>query len=221
MDQLKIFDWGNLAPEYQKLYWNENCVLKTYLKHYDIKRGDIVVDLGANVGTFSYSILEQQPLHIYCVEPDVNVFSALRNNITYENSTLINLSIGNSDIDYSSITFETLLKQNNISIINFMKIDCEGCEYYVLSTKNEKIVKSTVKNIAGEYHFNYCSEKSLEYFFVFRDIYMKKAKQAFIYDRNNENLTSKLYDDSFLYDYKQYWDETNYFLNQLIFHVEL
>ena len=40
-----------------------------YEKFYKIKEGDIVVDIGASVGPFTYSILHKKPKHVFCLEP--------------------------------------------------------------------------------------------------------------------------------------------------------
>ena len=36
---------------------------------FEVQKGDIVLDIGASVGPFTYSILDKKPSHIFCIEP--------------------------------------------------------------------------------------------------------------------------------------------------------
>jgi len=51
-----------------------------YEKFYKVKEGDIVVDIGASVGPFTYSILSKNPKHIFCLEPSEREFKILVKN---------------------------------------------------------------------------------------------------------------------------------------------
>lgn len=52
-----------------------------------------------------------------------------------------------------SITFENILKTNNISKIKLLKIDCEGAEYEILESLSPEILKQ-IELIRGEFHEN-------------------------------------------------------------------
>lgn len=49
-----------------------------------------------------------------------------------------------------TITFDTLIDENNINEIELLKIDCEGGEYHLY--KSNKLKEGMVKNICGEFH---------------------------------------------------------------------
>ncbi len=59
----------------------------------------------------------------------------------------------NNSIDISTITIQDLFEDFNIQKIDFLKIDCEGCEYETLfNTRNEYFQK--IKKIAMEIHYH-------------------------------------------------------------------
>ena len=49
------------------------------------------------------------------------------------------------------ISFDDIIKQNNINTLDLLKIDCEGAEYEIIYNSLE-IKKGIVKNIVGEFH---------------------------------------------------------------------
>jgi hypothetical protein len=40
-----------------------------YEKFFEVEKGDIVFDIGASLGPFTYSILDKEPSHVFCFEP--------------------------------------------------------------------------------------------------------------------------------------------------------
>lgn len=144
---------------------------------FEIDDGDIVVDLGANVGVFSlYSALMDPHGKILAVEPEVRNFQFLLENVEvnkFSNVTCERLAISNSSGKMSlyldkpgsnsliqkssaqrvqvceSICIEKLLEKNSISEVDFLKIDIEGSEYAVFEDVGWL---SRVKKIAMEVH---------------------------------------------------------------------
>jgi FkbM family methyltransferase len=56
------------------------------------------LDIGANVGAFTYSILEKNPKAVYCFEPNVSIFETLSLNVgKSKNVTCINKAIIDKD----------------------------------------------------------------------------------------------------------------------------
>ena len=110
------------------------------------------MDIGANVGAFSYSILDKKPKHIYCVEPSTNLINIIKNNLKGFPVTIIDSAVSNENSNskelletdwihchegtYKSKTFKKILQENNIDHIDFLKIDCEGHELEILSDYN-------------------------------------------------------------------------------------
>jgi len=231
---LDQFDWGNTDQEYIQLFTNENLVFNTYEQHCPVKTGDIVFDIGANCGSFTYSILDKNPKHVYCVEPSNTLIHSLRNNIGDGPVTLINKAIGDENCEnktiaengvfiyqndgdvYSTITLKQLIKENNISKIDFLKFDCEGGEYSIFTKENYNFIKNHVVHFAGEWHIN-DHENSIERFIEFRNLYLQDYKELYVYDRTGKQITQEIFDDEFLYHFREYWKET--YIGQFIIYV--
>ena len=231
---LDQFDWGNTDQEYIQLFTNENLVFNTYEQHCPVKTGDIVFDIGANCGSFTYSILDKNPKHVYCVEPSNTLIHSLRNNVGDGPVTLINKAIGDENCEnktiaengvfiyqndgdvYSTITLKQLIKENNISKIDFLKFDCEGGEYSIFTKENYNFIKNHVVHFAGEWHIN-DHENSIERFIEFRNLYLQDYKELYVYDRTGKEITQEIFDDEFLYHFREYWKET--YIGQFIIYV--
>jgi FkbM family methyltransferase len=91
----------------------------------------------------------------------------------------------NKEIIVSTVSLEDFVTSNNISVIDFLKIDCEGGEYNILLECSAKVL-SIVKKISMEYH-NIDSNRNvsvLENFF---------KKNGFTVSINFENNCHYLY----------------------------
>lgn len=212
-NRLNTFQWADLDEEYRNLYWEENIVEQIYLKHKNIDNNHVVLDIGANVGTFSVSVLDKKPKHIYCVEPSKNFFDALQFNMRNTKSTLINAGIS-SPKDFSNI-----LSENHIEQIDFLKIDCEGCEFDIFNNENHELILDKVRFMAGEYHLS-LHKNSVENFLQFRNLYLDN-KNCWLYQRDGTHISKYFYHDEWFYRYKEYWDNYNPYLGQIIFYCEI
>jgi autotransporter strand-loop-strand O-heptosyltransferase len=77
-------------------------------------------------------------------------FSARATTVEVENeSEPLNFE-KNIEIDIK--TFYSFIKENNIEKINFLKIDCEGCEKYIFIDENLDFFKTSVDKIVVEFH---------------------------------------------------------------------
>jgi FkbM family methyltransferase len=174
---LENFDWGIKSQEFIDFVSHEIFVDKVYEKFYDVKEGDIVVDVGASAGPFTYSILNKKPAHVYCIEPSQNFFEILERNMQGKPVTCINKAISSkknsentsghrqyrdkeiivfwSDAEekVETISFDSFVKENQINHIDMLKMDCEGGEYDILNEENLDFILSSVNNIAVELHF--------------------------------------------------------------------
>ena len=124
-----------------------------------VEQDDIVVDVGANVGEFSASIANKAK-HVVAIEPDVMAFVCLKRNMErYGNVQCVMTAAGDHDgigefyssparsnsslikptsgwVDKRSVrikTVPTLLAEQGLNHIDFLKIDAEGYEPEVLS----------------------------------------------------------------------------------------
>jgi FkbM family methyltransferase len=226
------FDWGTLDQEYINLFKNENFIYRTYEEHQKVKTDDIVFDIGANYGSFTYSILNKNPKIVYCIEPSNNVVNYLQKNVSHGPVVIINKAISDKDgttlipergvyiyehdgDSYSTITFQKIINDYNISKIDFLKFDCEGGEYSIFTKENYNFIRNNVKNFAGEWHIN-DHENSVERFIEFRDLYLRDCSDIHVYERNGKDITVDIFNDQYLYDFRDWWKDSH--LGQFIIH---
>lgn len=239
--KFKDFNWGPVDEEYIRLFHRENFVERTYERHFKVQENDVVLDLGANCGSFTFSILENNPKHVFCVEPSASLVDTLKTNIEdYKDKvTIINKAISdhnsdsevipdkdvfiyNHDKEYQTITFKDLIKSNNITKIDFLKSDCEGGEYFVFTEENADFIKENVKRITGEFHVTGWTD-SLEKFKIFRDNYLNHIRYSgglHVYERSGIDVSEKIFDDQYLKDFYDYWNKANPYRGQFIVYVD-
>ena len=155
-------------------FWEIN--LKKIYEHNNtrVKKGDVVVDLGANIGFFSLYAIMNGASKVYSVEASNNTFKSLSENVNKFNIYPFNVAIsqGETKIFYLSdttgsssiykqtnnveivncITFEKFIQENKIEHINFLKIDIEGSEYEMFNTIDENYLRNNIDTIFLEYH---------------------------------------------------------------------
>jgi FkbM family methyltransferase len=212
---LNSFDWGNSSNWYKETISREIFQDKIYEKFFSVEDGDIVVDLGASIGPFSYTIKDNNPKHVYCFEPSPEQLLTLENNLKGLNYTIIPKGISdNDDFDtfevygsinkeakIKSIKFTTFIKDYNISKIDFLKTDCEGGEYHVFNRENIWWIKDNIKKIVGEWHLDTFQQK--EQFKEFRDIYLKLFPNHEVFSIDGVDIKWNLWNDQFIEYYKQ------------------
>lgn len=216
IDKIKLidFDWGffNEDPNFKRLVEREIFEENIYEKLFEVKEGDVVLDLGSSVGPFAKSILDKKPKHIYCVEPSEQEFYTLEKNMKGHNVTCIKKAISNNDnfnmeneevygsnkkID--NITFKKLLSDFDIQKIDFIKTDCEGGEYDVFTEDNLEFLKN-VKKIVGEWHLR---GENKEKFRHFRDKILPSFSEYKIFSVDGINITDSLYTERFIEYYNE------------------
>jgi len=217
------FDWGDNPENMNKIIQEEIFRDKIYQKHFDVKEGDIVVDIGANVGAFAYSIRDKKPKHVYCIEPSTSLVKTIKKNLKDIPSTIIDRAISDIDSDcvqiqkdnyiYSheedtmkTIRFKTFLDNNKIDRINFLKIDCEGGEYDIFNKENQDFLLNKVDYIVGEWHFNGIPN-FLEKFSKFRDLYLRSHNDYHVYERCGKEISDKIFDDEYLIGFEKWYGQ--------------
>jgi len=218
------FDWSSLSYEDMITIDREIVHEKVYRFWNDVKEGDVVLDVGASVGAFSISILDQKPKKVYCVEPSKKLLKTLAKNcsekvfeysenpLVYINKGIVDkegdkINIFGGEEEFSGITFETLIKDYNIQKVDYMKIDCEGGEYSIFKEENMNFLKNNVKFIAAEIHLNYegCREK----FKNFRDKYLTQFENYKVMSCTRQNISwgnsidikDRIFDNNFIDEY--------------------
>ena len=143
-----------------------------------------VVDLGSNLGFMGKYISQFTTMNNYiCIEPNTKLNkcnklinkNSTKNIVIYDkvfysndniklnfyeingiNSPLSSLdfkTVANKVIK-STITLEKIIDDNNLEVVDFLKVDIEGAEIYLANSKNLNILKDRVKHISIETHSN-------------------------------------------------------------------
>ena len=141
-----------------------------------INNGDVVVDLGGNIGVFNRWAYSQGASKVISFEPDKRYFEVLSMN-SNPNSLLFNAAmsdkigeidlyesnhLGGSNIFVSNssnvkhypvrtYTLDYLFESKLVDKIDFLKIDIEGAEQLVLKGISDDNLRK-IKNIGMEYH---------------------------------------------------------------------
>jgi FkbM family methyltransferase len=141
-----------------------------------------ILDIGANLGLFSYYSVLKGAKRVYAFEPGESQFKAIEDNfgsmynlviekkaVTEKNGILkfakhktksVMSGVFNdvdeenySVVECQSINLMDYCLEKNISKINFLKIDCEGSEYGIFENFSEDFLK-IIDKIIMEYHLN-------------------------------------------------------------------
>lgn len=202
------FDWGEEEPHesFKEFITKETLIDRIYEKVMHVEEGDIVVDIGASIGPFTYSILDKNPKHVYCLEPDNKEYETLLKNVEGQPVTCIMAGISTYDKDiensgYSffnggemnTITLKTLFEKNGLEKIDFLKTDCEGGEYSIFVEENYDLI-SKIRKISGEWHLGTFKEE----FRKFRDGYLSNHKKFEVYSVDGVDIKWDLYNENFL-----------------------
>lgn len=218
------FDWGEINDSkwFKDNLEEELILLDSYEKFYEVNKGDVVLDIGASAGPFTYSILNKKPKHVYCLEPQVNLYKTLVSNLkSHKNVTCINKGItyvdgvtlfdglfestgyytGSAPTLADGIKFKTLIKDNGIKVVNLLKVDCEGGEYDIFNDENKSWILKNVKNITGEFHLGTTELK--DKFRRFRDTFLIDFKNYEVFSMDNIDIKWDVLNDHFIDYYSE------------------
>ena len=213
---LDKFDWGTSSKWFIETIGKEIFTEKIYEKFFQVEKDDIVFDVGASIGPFTYSILEKKPKKVICFEPSSEEFPTLVKNTIHGNVYCVNKGISSSvgehvfndlygQINLSGkaygTTFSQVIDDFNLEKIDFIKTDCEGGEYDIFNTENLFWIKNNVKKIVGEWHLD--DEEKKEKFRKFRDVYLNVFSKYEIYSIDNIDIKWDLWNEHFIDYYKQ------------------
>jgi len=231
MIDYKNFDWGwmdeptnltmtltsgevfTLGEFHKNGMIQEIFVNRCYEKYFEVNEGDVVVDIGASVGPFTYSILEKKPKHVFCLEPSEREIQTLVKNTIGYPVTQINKGISDKNAivqsemmfggesEMESITFNKFVNLYGIKQIDFLKTDCEGGEYDIFNHENLYYIKSNVKKISGEWHLKFPEEK--EKFRNFRDTILPHFENFQVNSIDGVDIKWDLWNEHFIEYYNQ------------------
>jgi len=208
---LENFIWEPECYEgFKQTVYKEIFVDNLYEKYFEVEPGDVVFDVGASLGPFTFSILNKNPSHVFAFEPSLAEFITLVKNTNFGPVTQINKGISNVDGEFNfefvfenqdnnklySTTFKSVISSYNISKIDFLKTDCEGGEYDIFNIENLLWIKSNVRKIVGEWHLRTPELKSK--FKIFRDTYLRIFPNFKVRSWNGLNIEEKFWTDEFI-----------------------
>jgi FkbM family methyltransferase len=147
-----------------------------------IEKGDVVVDLGANVGVFANAAYYKGASKIYSFEPTDAAYKCLIKNKPI-NCQTFKMGVGNEEkfevisvdstdntmsatftkadeiFEYVPMTtLDSLFDKGVFDKIDFLKIDVEGYEYKILEGLSDSNLNK-IRKIALEFHSNMLSEE--------------------------------------------------------------
>ena len=152
-------------------------------KKFEIKKNDIVIDIGAHIGYFTtYAANNANNGTVYSIEPYKESFEILKKNLELNSLTNVKLFHGaiskvteqitlyidrNNEIGncifktdkttesekVDSFSLKDFIKNNKIEKIDFLKIDCEGAEFEIILNFDKELMKK-IDKISAEIHEN-------------------------------------------------------------------
>jgi FkbM family methyltransferase len=206
------FIWGDVSEVFKKLNTEEFNLHNIYEKFFTVEEGDIVVDIGASIGPFTYSILKNKPKHCWVVEPLDNQFEVLKQNLIGSPVSFIKAAITDvkkvkiewdGNVAYPrTLTFNEFITENGLNKIDFLKIDCEGGEYDIFSIENLEFLK-TIPKIVTEFHLGMVDDIKSSMilkskFRYFRDYLLNNFSNFEVYSIDGVDIKWNLYNEEFL-----------------------
>ena len=188
---------------------------KIYERMFEVEEDDIVFDIGASLGPFTYSILDKNPSQVFAFEPSYEEFKTLVLNTRHGNVTHINKGISDKVGEFKftdvfdvsgghklySTTFNKVINDYNIKKIDFLKTDCESGEYDIFTLENLFWIKNNVKKISGEWHL--VTPELKEKFRLFRDVYLRVFPNFKIFSFDGVDITWSIWNDNFIPYYNE------------------
>lgn len=143
-----------------------------------IKNDDIVIDIGAHIGLFAlYASQFCKAGKIFCFEPVKENFDMMISNIELNgltnvfatnaavsadnNTVTIYLNedqaghsmhqVSSKKVQAKSVSLKNIFDSNSIEMCDFLKIDCEGAEYSIMSSLPDSYY-NRIKKVFMEYH---------------------------------------------------------------------
>ncbi len=166
---------------------------KSYEKFFSVPQHSIVVDVGANVGFFPFTLQNKNVQHYYGIEPSITIAKSLETNLSKMGipHTVFNCAMTEKDgmcakdpskgtgfiygheYDYCfGLTWDTFIRACDIDFIHYLKVDCEGGEYNIFTEENHHFLTRNVRYIVGEWHL-YGDNSFLRKWYKFYDLYLK------------------------------------------------
>lgn len=228
--ELNLVDYSGNPKQFSMELNREVISEKVYERYFPVEGNSVVVDLGANIGLFPWSLKRRNMKHVYVVEPSAVLIPALKNNMSKLSfpTTVLPYAIGEKtgehkldkndwlageNIDPNTTfmmkTFQDFLVENSIDHIDFLKIDCEGGEYAVFNEENRDFLTNNVKKIVGEWHLSYV-ENGVEKFINFKNLYLQGKNNFRVFEVVDwKEVTHRVCDDAWIHEFYNWWNPRN------------
>jgi len=186
---LKITYRENTSDEDVIHHSFDNDIFLTGMPEYVPSRDDIVLDVGAHIGTFSL-LLANQVKQIFAIEPSLESFEVLNSNIKgnrIQNVKLFQIALSEQtgeaklyyDVEHGNwghsitkefseageivktISLDDFFEKNLIKRCDFIKFNCEGAEFDILLSASEKTLNKIDKMLVL-YHADLNTKYSLQ-----------------------------------------------------------
>jgi len=185
---LKIINDGKIGKADLSMF-SETWYYHNYNpKGFELKSSYIVFDIGANNGYYTL-FASVKAKKVYAFEPLEKLFNKIEKTLKYnniQNVVLENLGVSDkkeviafyesklhdgchslyrrdkSDIEIKiqTINLEEYCRENNISKIDLLKLDCEGAEYKIFESLSDSFLKNTLGKVSMECHDDIVSGKT-------------------------------------------------------------
>lgn len=182
----------------------------------DVQEGDVVVDVGACVGFFTCMALDKGASKVYAIEPNKELLQyTVKNGFDYIINSIespivpVHAAIGSESkhaslvydggSDFPMMTFMEFIERYNIEKIDYLKIDCEGGEYNILTKENLPWIAANVKHIALEIHLRATPSGKTD-FIKFRDEFLKYFKDNNKFELMNSNYSEGIWDNEAVFN---------------------
>lgn len=224
-------DFGDNDEIFRRFAHEEIVLNKQYEKFTTVKDNSVVVDIGANVGIFGYSLRDRNLKHYYAVEPSPSLVQALKNNLNRYNipSTVCEYAIGKTSTEipfgtdeaafryiYATKpnvlkvkTFNEFIAENKLAYIDFLKVDGEGCEYDIFTPANKNFLTNNVGYIAGEWHLSQInhSDEFVYKFIEFKNQYLVGRKKPYlVFEAHSwKDVSEQILDDTYVWGFYNWW----------------
>lgn len=197
----EVYDCHSSFYVDDSIYQRENCV---------IKEGDVVLDLGANIGIFSRFASDKGAKMVYSFEPVQENFKLLSLNrpenceahriaVSNKNNEAIQISYkpncpgGSSIVKYEDGILQKCLTMNVSTMIDiglieqpdFIKMDIEGAEVLAFEGMDDNILKK-VRCIAMEMHNDAIGDAGVNY--IYERLHNLGFESWTLYNPDNCNI---------------------------------
>lgn len=217
------FEWGNSSPNFKKVITQEIFEGNCYEEIYPVKSGDVVLDLGASIGPFTWSIMDKAS-KVIAVEPSKELVPLIEKNTVgypvsivnkalakWDGEDVINQVFNGYDEDHGwentekvrTTSLKSIIKEHNLDRIDFIKTDCEGGEYSLFTEANMPFLLNNVRSIVGEWHLSKKHPEHKVEFRYFRDKYLNQFPNFEVYSVDGVNIKWDLWNDHFIEYYQE------------------